>query len=293
MPNAGVGWLRGTFRGVERDDVLRLLQPFFGASVPRAGATRWYRSTASLADRRVVVAWDGQGGATGTVMVDVTQGALDGLGWARSIDLLRELDGQGFRASRLDVYLDDRQRLADPRDVYQAVGDLNVVTHARGGQWMENRQGGATAYVGVRESERFLRVYRTGPVHGFEATRWEIENKRDAARSALRLLTSSHEPMIEAVRLLVSFVDFRGRVDGQRGSRAPRLAWWAALVGSLTKVAGVTAVRIDSVARRATWLRRQVAPSLAAVWASYGSGWLNDLLSDGLDRQGGLSWARN
>jgi hypothetical protein len=229
----------------------------------------------------------------------------------------------GFRASRLDVYADDRLRLADPVDVMAAIRSGDVVTHAQGHEWRENSAGGATAYLGSRDSERFLRVYRKDPTGADPRTRWELEIKGASAADALRLLNEGAEgrsdpgsyrprgarpidpqaPSLSSappsgpqarllVGLIVGFADFRARAGQQHGSRAPRLDWWARLVGSLERVRVAAAVRIDSFARRVVWIRSQVAPTLAAIWAhpDYGNDWLTGVLSDGLDR-GGAAWA--
>lgn len=295
MTTVGLGWLRGTIRG-DSDGVVRLLEPFFGAPSPRSGGTRWYSSTATLADRRVLVAWDGVASAAGTVMVDVTQAALDGLGWEGSVALARALMAAGFRASRVDVYCDDRERRASARDVRGAVVAGHFVSHAQPGGYREDdATGAATAYLGSRESERMLRVYDKEPNGADPRTRYELELKGAAARDSLGYLADAQDGRAVVTGLLLAFVDFRARADGERGDRAPRLAWWAALVRDFAKVRGAVAVTVDSLARRLSWVRRQVAPTLAAIWArpEYGNGWLTEVLSDGLDRAGGLAWAVN
>ena len=120
MPTVGLGWLKGTIRG-SHEEALRVLESFFGPVAHRPTGTRWYRSSATLLNTRVMVAWDGVGSAAGTVMVDVPQSALDHLGWHHGLMLASALDTAGFRPSRMDVFVDDRQRLADPSDVYAAM----------------------------------------------------------------------------------------------------------------------------------------------------------------------------
>lgn len=293
MTAVGLGWLRGTIR-TGTDEALAILAPFFGPSSPRSGGTRWYGSSATLADRRVLVAWDGIAQAAGTVMIDVTQTALDGLGWAGALDLAAALTGVGFRASRVDVFVDDRARRASARVTRAAIAEGHYVSHAQpGGYHEDDRTGAATAYLGARESERMLRVYDKDPNGEDPRTRFELELKGDAARDALARLVNQPDPDRTATGLLLGFVDFRERAEGERGDRAPRLAWWAALVLDVEKVRGVAAVVVDSLARRAGWVRRQVAPTLAALWArpEYGNRWLNEVLGDGLDRAGGMAWA--
>jgi len=297
MTTVGLGWLRGTLR-TDPEAVMALLRPHLGESSPRSGGTRWFRQSAHLADRRAMVAWDGIGQAAGRVMVDVSQTALDALGWDGARALLADLLGAGFRTSRIDLYLDDRARRASARLLRAAIVDRQYVSHAEpGGYHEDDRTGAATAYLGSRESERFLRGYDKDPNGEDPRTRYELEVKGETAKWVSEAVASADAASAVSVVCahLLAFVDFRERVEGDRGDRAPRLAWWAALVDGFTKARGVVAVKVDSLARRAGWLRRQVSPTLAAIWAhpGYGNGWLNDLLGDGLDRAGGLTWARN
>jgi DNA relaxase NicK len=291
MPNVGLGWLRGTVR-VDPQVVMDALRPFFGQSITRPFGVRWYASAATLLDRRVTIAWDGYGGASGTTLVDVTQTALDHLGWEMSLDLAATLQDLGLKPSRIDIYFDDRRALADPLDVHAALEAGQVVTHAQGYELRTNSAGGATAYIGARTSERYLRTYRTGPTHGYEGSRWEMETKGLAAADVLAALTTADDPASALVVQIVSFVDFRDRAGVQHGDRAPRLAWWAALVGSLARVRGTVCQRIDTLARRALWVRSQVAPSLAVLAAApgYGQVWLTEMLHDGRRRSGGTAW---
>jgi DNA relaxase NicK len=295
MPTVGVGWLRGTLRA-DPETVFDALAPFFGRPTVRPGGTRWYAASASLIDRRVQVAWDGYGSAAGTTMVDVTQTALDHLGWQRSLDLAASLRELGFRPSRVDVYMDDRARLADPLDVHAALEAGQAVTHAQGYQLTTNSYGGATTYLGRRTSERFLRVYRKGHETADQAdprNRWELETKGLAAADVLLALTTTDQPAAAVVAAIVGFVDFRDRAGVQHGDRAPRLDWWTALVGTLARVKGAARQRIDTLARRALWVRTQVAPSLAVLVAAvgYGDVWLAELLHDGRRRAERFQWA--
>lgn len=282
-PVVGLGWISGTFVGRDPGAALDILRPYFGEGSARDFGTRFYGASSVLDDGRVMVGWDGHGGAAGSIFVNVRQGALDGLGWDRSVALAGSLLAAGFRPSRVDVYVDDRAGITDPAAVYAAFSSGEVVTHAREGEWRENTGGGATAALGRRTSERYLRVYRKHE-DGDARTRWELETKGTLAGFALGLVVSAPDPMATALQLLVSFVDFRARVGEAHGSRAERLDWWAAFVGSLGKVRAAAAVRIDSLARRVAWLRRQAAPSLWAVYVRLGADALNDLLRQGSDR---------
>lgn len=313
-PTVGLGWLRGTVRGSEVGTILDTLAGFVGPHRERPGGTRWYSRSASLSDGQALVAWDGVGQAAGTVLVDVHQAALDGLGWERGLELARALLGLGWRPSRLDLYLDDRQVVATPGDVWAALCEGQAVTHARAWRRHEDQDGLATAYVGERDSLRMLRVYRK-PDGAGDRVRWEIELHDEAARSGLAALiawasgrdrNAPAAPHVHArlttgqrsdpapldatagafvLGLVADFVDFRATNAGDgHGSRRARLAWWSALLGSASRVRLSLGERVDSFERRARWLARQVAPTLSEAWVRLGDGWLNGVLRDGLDR---------
>jgi DNA relaxase NicK len=299
MTTVGLGWLKGTIRGTDPEVALEVLRPFFGAAEDAAGGTQWYRRKVRLAERSVVVAWDGVGNAGGTVLVDVTQTALDALGWERSLDLASALRDAGLRASRVDLYVDDRRRLADARTVREAVKAGRYSSHAQPGGYLEDdRTGGATSYLGSRDSERMLRTYDKDPNGEDPRTRWELESKGETARVAVMLMLAARGAASGAPSFVVgwlrAFVEFVDREPGERGDRAPLTGWWAALVEDAAAVKGTVARRVDSLARRVRWITAQVGPTLAAIWArpEYGNTWLNDVLADGLDRAGGLAWAR-
>jgi hypothetical protein len=79
-------------------------------------------------------------------------------------------------------------------------------------------------------------------------------------------------------------VDFRVRAGGVRGDRAPLVDWWAAIVTDAARVGLNGPAKVDSLAKRAAWLEKQAAPSLALLWIAYGSDWLSGLLGSGEER---------
>jgi hypothetical protein len=251
-----------------------------------------------------MVAADGVGQAAGTVMVDIRQSALDGLGWDRGVQLLRDLLDAGVRFSRLDLYCDDRGVSAYPSDVWEAVRAGDVVTHADLSKSTrhEGMDGSETVYIGRRESERMLRVYRKPDDLG-DRVRWELETHDEAARHLAAMLATLTPDSLAPDGLggvfwgyLSGFADFRegARAADGNGSRRPRLAWFAALVDGAARIRGRAAdAVVSSVDRLARWLDRQAAPSLARVFAEYGPDWLNGVLRSGWDRaeSRGAAWA--
>jgi hypothetical protein len=320
-PTVGLGWLKGTVR-TDPKFAGEILERSFGPGQVRQGGTRWYRQSAQFAGGEVMLAWEGIGQAQGTALIDVHQAALDRLGWSAAVALARDLVTLGLRASRLDVYYDDRDGITAPTTVDGALRSGQAVTHAQKFKLTTDQDDRSTANLGDRSSQRFLRTYDK-PEQDCTRVRWELEHHDEAARSALAAVLGSdtaggrescaavaspealtHEAPhsllvggasartraeqaagVLVLGLISDFVDFRQTsADDQHGSRRPRLAWWARFLGSAVRVRLVVGVRGDSLERRATWLRLQVAPTLAGVWGRLGNAWLNDLLTEGLDR---------
>jgi hypothetical protein len=182
-PTVGLGWLKGTVR-TDPQNAGEILERYFGPGQTRQGGTRWYRQSAQFAGVEVMLAWEGIGQAAGTVLVDVHQAALDRLGWADGVTLARELVALGLRASRLDVYYDDRDGITSPTTVDGALRTGQAVTHAQKFKLTTDQDERSTANLGDRSSQRFLRTYDKPEVDSGRV-RWELEHHDEAARSAL------------------------------------------------------------------------------------------------------------
>jgi hypothetical protein len=288
----GLGWLQGTTRTADRDALTARLGAIFGEVRERASGLQWYRESATVGGSGVVVGWAPRSASSlaSEVFVMVPQSALDALGCDGSLALLGELvEDYGLRPSRLDIYLDDRARLADPADVLDAIERGQVRSHVRAWRTVRDSTGGMTTYLGSRQGDAMVRVYRKWAESGDpeQGVRWEMECRGERAQ----LVTAMVLPVASSVGLagvylglLRAFVDFVQRGEGQRGDRAPLLGWWAALVGSAGRVGPVLARVKDSLQRRREWVRRQVAPSLALLFAVDGSDGVSDIIREGWDR---------
>jgi DNA relaxase NicK len=286
----GIGWAQGTTHSTSTADVLGWLSETFGQVVPRETGLQWYRRSWRIGTAGVMV---GDGPRSGTsnpaeVYVVIPQAALEPLGWTGQLGTLALLSSLGVRLSRLDVNYDDLSRVADPADVLEALEAGQTRSHARAWRVVRDSSGGMTTYIGARTGEMMVRVYRKwveskDPTQG---VRWEAECKGERAGLVADLITSSDRPGVTFFELLRSFVDFVAREEGQRGDRAPFLAWWAALVRDAGRATLALKVVGDSFARRLAWLRRQVAPTLAEAFVRGGSGLISALIGEGMDRRG-------
>ena len=253
----GFHWLTGTCRRSHRE-VLAILSDLLQAEpilINKGGMT--YGCSAAF-PVGVRVYWSPD---RADVCVSVPGAACDQLSPREIMTIVVAL---GLRASRVDVAWD----VAGMDVIGFLQGALcagHVVTRAHRDsiQAMANRKG-RTIYIGSRTSKRMLRCYDARGV-----TRLELECKEERAVSLLEHLCAFDvsEWSAQAFGVLRDYVDFRDRDASKRVSDCPLLGWWAAIVGGAERVR-LPLPRVMPDARRSVrWLRRGVAPMLAAVLA--------------------------
>lgn len=298
MTGVGLGWLQGTTRHQTHEFVVEQLHRALGVQAePRTGGTRWYSESMTVG-MHALVAWAPRAHPDlAETYFEVHQTGLDELGGAGSLRLTRDLQVAGARFTRVDGYYDDQARRVEPPEVAEAFRQRLAVTHIRrvrelrkyvlGDGASKARADGATTYLGSPTSEAMVRVYdkaaESGRVNA--GVRWEIQLRgRKARQFADGAVTAGAGLGSYVLGCIRGLVDFRARSEEERGDRAPMLDWWAAIVSDAERVRLASPVKVDYLEKRATWLVRQAAPSLALVWIAYGNDWLNGLLSDGEER---------
>lgn len=278
---SGVGWVQGTIIATSHAEVLAVVAGHLGAAETRAYGSRWYAEGSGVGLNGSTVQWGARGGTPET-FVQVTQTDCDSLGAEGVLELLRDLHGLGFKATRIDTYVDasDSPR---PSVIYAAWEAGQKVSRSREAQYGEKSGRRAqVARFGSRQSDGYLRTYEDEQ-HG-PGVRWEFEGHRDVAQVMMAALLTGANVARLHWGMVARLVDFRDRVSAAHGERAERSDWFASLVDGAELVAIAVPVRVDHLAKRAAWLVRQVLPSLATVWTGYGDAWLNRALADGLDR---------
>lgn len=277
-PILGVGWLSGVTWG-DGPELATAFAVYLGAATIRDQGVRWYAAAADLGERGALVAWNprGRDSKEDEVMFSIPQGALDVLGLVRTLALITELRLVGVRLSRVDVYLDDLARRADPREVMDAFVRGDAVTHFRGWDWYENAAGGATAYLGSRQSDAYIRVYRKWVEAGDDAlgVRWELQTRATKAEALASVVVTAAEPAAAFLGALRGLIDFRACSGMAQKARAPMLGWWAALCADAERVTLAAPQPGTSLAEKMEWLHRQVAPTMGLMSAAEKGGWLD------------------
>jgi hypothetical protein len=303
MTRAGLGWLQGTVKKVDPSEVIALLAATIGwESEARPGGTRWYSESVTIG-LHVLVAWAPRDRPDAVeTYFEVHQSALDELGGAASLQLAAELLAVGARFSRADGYYDDRLRHAEPGTVAEAFRRGDVLTRLRG---IEERRksvrvgkdgrivDAVTVYLGSRKSGALVRVYDKEAESGRSGAgvRWELElHGPHAVRFVAGAIAAGDELGAYVLACIRGLIDFCDRTGEERGDRAALLDWWAAIVGGAGRMGLTGPARVDSLSKRAVWVWRQVAPSLALLYRAFGPNWLKDLLRNGEERLTEADW---
>jgi phage replication initiation protein len=116
--------------------------------------------------------------------------------------------------------------------------------------------------------------------------RCEVEWKNE---SALLVAKYIQQAGIEAVAgLLAAVIDFKDPDDKTQRRAGRRTAeWWSNFLGGVQKVRLCMATPQVTLERAVGWLRKQIAPTLAAVLEAYGGDLavIHDLIDEGVRRQ--------
>lgn len=142
---------------------------------------------------------------------------------------------------------------------------------------------GLTVYVGSASSDTRVRVYDKSAEVGLSdvITRFEWQFRDDRAQAIYNVLMSGGS----VLPYLLRYLDFRDICSTSNVSRAPRLSWWASIVGSLRSLPLLPVRVVRTLDDVKNWILRQVAPSLALLSMSSDFGdFLVSALAHGMSR---------
>jgi len=189
---------------------------------------------------------------------------------------LRYSLNKNAKCTRLDINLDDYDRLVSPLQVEQAAQGPDIVTHVHRGMTQRGfaigteETTGVTVYIGQPSSRQRLRVYDKGLESNGEidAVRWELQSRAEAAETLLPLLGVFTDGSLITwgdtfASRLVSFVDFRNFEDHPTDARErDRLDWFKALVQSARKASAYPPKKPRYIDEVETWVEHSIGPSL-------------------------------
>lgn len=186
-----------------------------------------------------------------------------------------------LRATRVDIAFDDYRRSCSVGAMKKALKQKNYYGFIN---WTfiesSSQKGGWTLGLGSRNSTRYVRVYDALPLHGIDATRYELELKEKHAQTFFELVNgvarldrgaSSDGRDSAYARNLAAFVfdgwGFAKRPNDQHLSRAKPIPWWRRFrnrIGESELVLNIPKPE-RTLSRTFAWMDRQVAPTLSAL----------------------------
>ena len=203
---------------------------------------------------------------------------------------LRYSQNKNAKCTRLDINLDDYDRIVSPLQVEEAAQGPDIVTHVHRGMTQRGfaigteETTGVTVYIGQPSSRQRLRVYDKGLESNGEidAVRWELQSRAEAAETLLPLLGVFDDGSLLSwgetfSSRLVSFVDFRNSEDHPTDARQrKRLDWFTALVKSAEKASAYPPRIPRYIDDVESWVEKSVGPSLRLLMEH----WQDDNLTE-------------
>ncbi len=299
----GVHWLRGSFPKQFMDDILALLQDYFGEPNPQ-NKGRWYYKKSYLFANNVTIQYydemeDKEYAAmmNGRFTVDIPGRALDELKPDDIIFIVNRLKHFGFSCTRVDIFFDDAERIITPREL-QPLADLNHMTgFLRGrierdtGHYADNEDMMTFGRRGNIGSGSYLRVYdKTAESDGvIDAIRWELELSNKKAKKFFSRISAGYGDILifetHIREVIGGCIDFRDKSVGDKNlGRCPRYSFWERIL-SMLGAAKITIERVKTAVDRAKkWIFRQTIGSLQMCHEVFGSDFISQLVTEIIDR---------
>lgn len=188
-----------------------------------------------------------------------------------NLDMLRWHIGRGASVSRIDLAFDMRETTIKPGGLYEHLCNGRAITTAKNYNLIVGNDGGATLYIGSRQSEAFVRIYDKGIESGIGGNwiRCELELKSSKARFAA--FTMANEPDDKAYQWAQAWL--QGYVS------FPDKDWQTFITQEGIRL--VSANKPEPDTRK--WLLTQVAPAMARYLNKTGDTKLRDEFLDIVD----------
>jgi phage replication initiation protein len=290
-----VGWLDFSLP-LSWDDATAYVYPL-GIDLTQADVlgTRWRGYDNSAVFGKVRIGFDDS-----RVHVSVPASHLETLDWLTlrsALGLINEVEGR--RIGRLDLTVDDKNRITSLEAIQTALDDGNIVTHYKKIEprvKIVPRVSKDTTGItfGSRSSDSYLRVYdkllesrtkNTDKEPENDFLRWELELKNERADAALQALVALEgDQAVWTLGLIRACVDFRV-TDNANVTRCQTLVdWWSAFLDSAQKVVLAIPKAVDTYERVKDWVFRAVSPLLGVILQREGIDFVEGLAQYGKAR---------
>jgi hypothetical protein len=277
-----IDWLQGTIPAKNRTRLMGLVRSAFGAGdfVDCGHGLRFYQKAFAHPSGATIGVDQRKGKAQAKEERDyfeMSGRVLGLLSIHRLRWLMRGLQVLEFRATRIDLVLDDFGWSYTPHDPHESYEAGNITGFRDTGRFISKGRSsgrGLTFSLGNRG--------RAGS--GKHITFYDKNLESKGERNCVRLecsfygdygnkcfldlckLTLEHWPLLIRSYLLVA-VDFLDRSESLRVDRCPRLQWWSDLIEDTIPLAFDPREKDpDTLARIKRWIKKQVAPSFSALF---------------------------
>ncbi len=197
----------------------------------------------------------------------------------RGRKLLQYADSNGGKATRIDMAMDDYERVLSVDEIDAATSTEDFVSRTERVLVMKSHAPrstettGQTLYIGKTKSRRICRIYDKLLEDGeHDCIRWEMEEKKSAAEELLKQLiardpvTNKPRPWSDVAKeRLLSFLDFRDAGSHSEVERRERCKWFALLVRNLSRAKVYPASTPKTLDEVKDWIEKQIGPSLRVV----------------------------
>lgn len=274
-----IDWFQGTFPQSQLEKVRQLVASALESEfVDRQKGTTFYESSSVCSG--AVLAWSPRLGGKVTDRTDayLEMGAkvLQQLSPLRQYRLFKSLGSLGFRASRVDLTIDDYDKRFRPWDAYQVYRSGGVTGFRRSGSYHESdkkagvSQSFSLGKRGKLGSGKYLVIY----------DKWlESDGARDCIRVELSLYGDYAKQAMESLLLdaelwsqlipcyVFGSVNFLMVEAGKeaRADRCERVSWWHEIVQDSPAIKLSRPVPVRTYDKAVKWFKKQVAPTLAML----------------------------
>lgn len=274
-----IDWFQGTFPQHQVDKVRQLVASALESEfVDRAKGTTFYEHSAICSG--AVLAWSPRLGGKVTNRTDayLEMGAkvLQQMSALRQYRLFKSLVALGFRASRIDLTIDDYDKRFRPWDAYQTYRAGGVIHFRRSGSYHESDKKSGISQTfslgkrGKMGGGKYLVIYDKWLESdgARNCIRIELSLYGDYAKQALENLLLDPDLWSQIISGYVfGAVDFLVVEPGKeaRADRCERVSWWDDIVQDCTPIRLSRPVPVRSYDKAVKWFKKQVAPTLAML----------------------------
>lgn len=287
-----IDWIAGSLPLSNLFPVWRVVESALEDKFQQSDYGTRYHSEAARSAKGAVLAWGLKRGAlkdqpleeqdpnSRQVMLELSGDVLAGLPAERLRAMMESLQTLGFRASRLDVAVDDFDKTFSIASIERAAlagkfgGYLTFQVHKKGRRGVAPAGSVTFGNRGSKGSGKQACIYDKEKESKGEIPSIRLEQRFFGERAAQAFETFCIVPLDGwaelGFALAVGEIDFRRReMDPDHFDRCPRIQWWERFLSKKKGLKLALRRRVRSIQKTIDWHIKQVAPSLAFLQEAF------------------------